>query len=65
VPRLMATITGCPRCRRHPKHPPGKQIETREVVWIDRQWSWARTASRVYELGDPAGREIPIGGIDV
>lgn len=50
---LVGNVSG------HPKHPDGKQIETNAVVWIDRKWSWARTVTRVYELGDPAGREIP------
>ncbi|SRR6266508_1307145 len=39
----------------HPTLTDGRRIETSPLVWLDRKGRWARTMSRVYELGKPAG----------
>ncbi|MEH2499575.1 hypothetical protein V1294_006054 [Bradyrhizobium sp. AZCC 1678] len=39
----------------HPTLTNGRRIETSPLVWIDGQSRWARTMSRVYVLGEPAG----------
>jgi hypothetical protein len=49
----------------HPMQPDGKEWETTEVVWLDRRGRWARTRSRLWRLGKPAGTEIPIDGVDL
>jgi len=49
----------------HPLQPDGKQMETDEVVWLDRMGRWARTKSKLWRLGNPAGSEIPIDGMDI
>lgn len=48
---LVGRITG------HPLLQSGRQIETSELVWLDRNGGWARTMSRVYVLVTPAGSE--------
>ncbi len=50
---------------RHPDHDEGAQISTGTVVWFDRHRRWIRTHGWLYVLGQPAGEEIPIEGIDI
>jgi hypothetical protein len=49
----------------HPRLSDGKQAWTGEIVWLDRLGRWARTYSRVWKLGEPEGREIPLDGVDL
>jgi hypothetical protein len=50
---------------KHPEIPDGENIQTSVVMWFDRKERFARTTNRVYALGAPAGREIPIDGVDI
>jgi hypothetical protein len=50
---------------KHPEIPDGEHIQTSVVMWFDRNERFARTTNRVYALGDPVGREIPIDGVDI
>jgi hypothetical protein len=49
---------------RHPEVPDGTPISTPAVVWRDRKDRFVRTHKRMYVLGDPIGREIPVVGLD-
>ncbi|MCG2645199.1 MULTISPECIES: hypothetical protein [Bradyrhizobium] len=60
--RYAMTLQGIPFG--HPRVPDGKPTTTGAVVWLDRKGRWARTMSRVWTLGQPAGTEIPIDAID-
>lgn len=40
-------------------------VTTGAVVWLDRRLRFARTHTRLYTLGQPAGTPIPIDGIEV
>jgi hypothetical protein len=51
--------------RGHPEIPDGESIQTSAIVWFDRKNRFVRTGTRLYVLGEPVGREIPIEGIDV
>lgn len=46
-------------------HWEGGVVETGDVVWLDRRGRWARTQRRLWLLGEPEGREIPLDGVDV
>jgi len=49
----------------HPRVPDGKPTTTGEIVWLDRKGRWARTLTRLWNLGEPEGTEIPIDGVDL
>lgn len=49
--------------KRHPDYTDGEDICTAAVMWFDRKGRFARTAHRLYVLGEQAGDEIPIDGI--
>jgi hypothetical protein len=49
----------------HPEYIDGDDICTPAIIWFDRKNRFIRTAHRVYGLGEQAGEEIPIEGIDV
>jgi hypothetical protein len=49
----------------HPEITDGTWMSTSAVVWFDRHRRWIRTHSRLYKLGEQAGVEIPLEGIDV
>jgi hypothetical protein len=48
----------------HPKIEDGP-IATSAVMWFDRKARFVRTINRLYSLGEPVGREIPIDGVDI
>ncbi|WP_157839372.1 hypothetical protein [Bradyrhizobium diazoefficiens] len=48
-----------------PDHDGGGWVCTGAVAWLDRKMRWARSHSRLYALGQPAGTKIPIEGVDV
>ncbi|WP_339037510.1 DUF6634 family protein [Bradyrhizobium symbiodeficiens] len=50
--------------RDHPYHVDGGWVCTSAVAWFDRKMRWARSHSRLYALGQPAGTQIPIEGVD-
>ena len=50
--------------RGHPDHGDGGWVSTSALVWLDRKLRFARSRSRLYVLGQPAGGEIPLDGID-
>jgi hypothetical protein len=50
--------------RRHPEFQDGDPIATEAIVWFDRKSRWIRTRHRLYALGEQAGEEIPIEGIE-
>lgn len=50
--RPVAALVG--RVTHHPDFPPGRRVRTSEVYVSDRR-TWARTYSRLYRLGRPAG----------
>jgi hypothetical protein len=47
----------------HPEIEDGP-IATSAVMWFDRKARFVRTINRLYALGEPVGREIPIDGVD-
>jgi hypothetical protein len=47
---------------RHPEYEDGSPIATAAVMWLDRGGRFARTATRLYTLGYPAGEDV--GGGD-
>jgi hypothetical protein len=49
---------------RHPEIPDGENVQTSAVTWFDRKNRFCRTTNRIYSFGQPAGREIPIEGVD-
>jgi hypothetical protein len=51
--------------KRHPEYTDGDMITTPAVQWFDRKGKFVRTALRLYALGEPAGEEIPIDGVDI
>jgi hypothetical protein len=51
----------CGDVSRHPQIEDGGYIHTSAVMWLDRKARFARTISRVYALGMPAGGDIPAG----
>ena len=51
--------------KRHPDFADGAPITTGAVLWFDRKGRFVRTGARVFNLGEQAGQEIPIEGIDV
>lgn len=44
---LMGSVTN------HPLLDEGKTIHTSQLIWLDRNRTWARTWNRVYRLGEP------------
>jgi len=42
----------------------GDQFVSAALIWFDRKHRWCRTTQRVYRLGEHAGDEIPVDGID-
>jgi hypothetical protein len=48
----------------HPEIADGTNISTPAVMWFDRKARFIRTHNRLYVLGEPAGGDIPIDGID-
>jgi hypothetical protein len=48
----------------HPEIEDGP-IATSAVIWFDRKARFVRTINRLYALGEPVGREIPIDGVDI
>lgn len=52
------------QAKRHPDYQDGDDICTAAVHWFDRKGRFIRTAHRIYVLGEQAGEEIPIDGID-
>lgn len=52
------------QARKHPDYQDGEDICTAAVHWFDRKARFARTAHRVYALGEQRGDEIPVDGID-
>jgi hypothetical protein len=51
--------------KRHPEHEDGDQITTAAVLWFDRKARFIRTHARVFSLGEPAGEEIGIDGVEL
>lgn len=49
----------------HPDYDDGEYICTAAVLWFDRKSRFVRTARCVYQLGEQAGEEIPIDGVDL
>ncbi|MGJ4932564.1 DUF6634 family protein [Bradyrhizobium sp. HKCCYLS2038] len=43
----------------HPHKRDGERVTTSPVVWIDRDYQWCRTRSRLYRLD---GRIVPLDG---
>jgi hypothetical protein len=56
-------VTG--RAKGHPEYADGDMIASAAVLWFDRKLRWIRTAQRVYRLGEHAGDEIPVDGVDL
>ncbi|WP_370191555.1 MULTISPECIES: hypothetical protein [Bradyrhizobium] len=52
------------RARRHPDYDDGDQICTAAICWFDRHSRFARATHRLYVLGEQAGDEIGIDGLD-
>lgn len=50
--------------RGHPYHGDGGWICTSALTWLDRKMRFARSHSRLYVLGQPAGTEIPVDGTE-
>ncbi|MGM4916300.1 hypothetical protein [Tardiphaga sp. 813_E8_N1_3] len=50
---------------KHSGFRPGETIQTSPVQWFDRRHRFVRTTNTLYTLGESAGREIPIDGIDI
>lgn len=55
LPVLVGRVAG------HPEHGDATNIETSQLVWLDRELRWARTWNRVYRLGERAGDEVDSG----
>lgn len=70
----VATITRGPsgeyemtligRATGHPYLLDGKDATTSPILWLDRKGRWARSQNRLWKLGEPAGEEVPIDGVD-
>jgi hypothetical protein len=45
---------------RHPEFQDGSPISTSAIMWFDRKCKFVRTTTRVYALGEPEEREIPV-----
>ena len=54
---MTGTVTG------HGKLPDDDIISTGALAWLDRRGHWVRSSS-VFAVGESAGREIPLEGID-
>ncbi|SDJ74262.1 hypothetical protein SAMN05216338_106317 [Bradyrhizobium sp. Rc2d] len=50
------------QARKHPDYVDGEDICTAAIHWFDRKARFARSAHRLYSLGEQAGDEIPIDG---
>ena len=50
--------------RGHHGIPDGEHITAGADVWFDRRGRWVRTHTRLFALGEPAGEEIPLEGIE-
>jgi hypothetical protein len=50
---------------RHPEIDDGTSILTSAVMWFDRKNRFCRAINRLYCLGQPAGREVPVDGVDI
>lgn len=48
----------------HPEYRDGEFIQTSEIVWFDRRSRFVRTLNTLYVLGEQAGDDIPLEGID-
>ena len=48
----------------HPEINDGDIGRSGALVWFDRHHRWARSHRRLWVLGQPAGGEIPIDGIE-
>lgn len=51
--------------RKHPDYDDGEDICTAAIHWFDRKARFARSAHRLYMLGEQAGDEIPVDGVDL
>lgn len=51
------------RSKKHPDYDDGEDICTAAIHWFDRKARFARSAHRLYMLGEQAGDEIPIDGL--
>lgn len=56
---LQGRVTG------HRRMLDGTEATTTPVIWLDRKHKWARTLNTLYALGEPAGEEIPLDGVDL
>lgn len=52
------------QARRHPDYQDGEDICTAAIHWFDRHARFAQATHRLYVLGEQAGGEVPIDGID-
>lgn len=53
------------QAKRHPDYDDGEVFCTAAAFWFDRKARFLRTAHRIYALGDQAGDEIPLDGVDL
>ncbi|MHC2844917.1 hypothetical protein [Bradyrhizobium diazoefficiens] len=53
------------QAKRHPDYDDGEDICTAAIHWFDRKGRFARSMHRLYMLGEPAGDEIPIDGVEL
>ncbi|MGY8710468.1 hypothetical protein RAD16_32435 [Bradyrhizobium sp. 18BD] len=53
------------RARKHPDYDNGEDICTAAINWFDRKARFCRSAHRLYMLGQQAGEDIPVDGVDV
>ncbi|PDT86074.1 hypothetical protein CO669_29980 [Bradyrhizobium sp. Y36] len=53
------------QAKRHPDYDDGEDIRTAAIHWFDRKGRFARSAHRLYMLGEQRGDEIPIDGVDL
>jgi hypothetical protein len=49
-PGMLLALTG--RVTGHPQHADGTTIRTSQLLWLDRNRTWARSWNRVYRLGE-------------
>ena len=53
------------RSRKHPDYQDGEVICTAAIHWFDRKGRFARSTHRLYVLGEKAGEEIPVDGVNL
>jgi hypothetical protein len=48
-----------------PHYSDGDKIRTSPLLWVDRRLRFVRSTKRLYALGEHAGDEIPLDGVDL